>query len=252
MDEQDTSQGQPEEAVGGGEALAEGETPSEQAVEQPSDVEQEAGDVQKPRTYTEDEWNKRQSEIDKQVAEISKQNKQFLELFQQQQRQQQVGQGQNEYAQFMQNIAMQEAELVRKAESGELEAPQLARMLAERERAFVQATHKMWQEQTQTQTNTKIQSVQNLITKYGLTETDMPLLFQSPNPELQAENIALRRNDERLKAEIAQKQRQPQDFSPAVQMGSGDSDDAFMKQYADPDYEPTEADTERMLKILEK
>lgn len=221
MVEEDTSQKSTEEPQAGGEPLEEGaEAPSEEA-EQPSEEPTEAGDVEQPRTYTQEEWSKRESEKDKQFATVSKQI-QGLEAKVAQATA--MRQSDSEYGQIMQNLAMQESAEVRKLEEQGQDSTPLKQAYSERRQTLGMAYQLYQTEQAQKQTQRSV-NARDLVWKHGLTEADMPAILSVSDDAMAhvAEKMQLERKLNAQQVAQASGKKAPQDFTAPTGAASGGS-----------------------------
>jgi len=233
----------------------ESEATEELEAEQP----EEEGVTEQEEAKEEVDWEERYKGLQRTLNERDEQYKrQFQELQSKQaeaERKAQMaeakGQHDSEYGRVLSQLRMQaQTEIQQYKDSGEETAARLAeRYYQDRERELNEKYQLFLLDQTNKQSQ-YASKVQQAAQKHGLSPEDISEIYKAADPELAAENIALKRKIESEKVEKAQAQRQPQDFTSPTPTGAG-SREAFEKRMADPNYEPTAADYERAMKELD-
>lgn len=245
MVEKDTSQEQLEESAASGEATEEGVIPSEE-VEQLAEGTEVTSEVKQPKTYSEEEWNKRQGSWDSQQGQVL-QKVQDLEARLNQATA--LRQADSEYGQMMGNLAMQESGEVRKLEEQGQDPTPLKQAYAERRQTLGMAYQLYQNEQAQKQTQRSV-NARDLVWKHGLTDNDIPTLLSVSDDAMGhvAEKMQLERKLNAQQVAQASGKKAPQDFTAPTGAATGDSDAAFLKAYAAGDSD----DHERYRKTEEK
>jgi hypothetical protein len=250
---EETSPEQPGTVVEGGETPEEGAEPEKveepsKEVEQPSQPVEEARDVKPERTYTQEEWSKRESALNEQTA---KERTARIAAESTARQVEATRSSDSEYTQILQNLAMQETQKVREATEQGLD-PTLIKESFERERRSLGIMYQNFQAFTQQEQSKRLTDARDLIYKHGLSEQDMPTLLSTGDMDATARLIKAERQLNDMKVEKAKAAKLPQEFSAPTPSGIGDGEDEFVKRYASPDYIPTPADDERMQKIRDK
>jgi hypothetical protein len=145
----------------------------------------------KPRVYSEEEWNKRQSSVDKQVAELQRRNQEELTKIRQEHEDLLARERERHNQEFLAKV---------EAEGGDVEAAK--RIIAKeeatikREAEIAQREQALLAYQSQVDEALKAVAANKLASQYGVDATE---LLKAQNP-LEMENIALKLHAEKLKA----------------------------------------------------
>ena len=258
----DTSQVQLEvPKEGGAEGAEEKAEPSKEA--QPSEEQKEAGDVKKPKSYTEEELKtaiaeklkeQQQAIYSAKDKEIAAERKARIEAERKSQELDITRRSGDEFSQMMQVLAREETEQIRTAETSGLDTTPIKRAYGMQRQALGMAYQSYLREQ-QTATTQRIDKARNLIYANNLPEDTLPELLKAQTDQemmLMAKTMKLEGDLQNTRTQQASKEKQPQSFSKIAPAPGGDSDEAFMKKMGDSSYSPTREDYERNRKILER
>lgn len=175
----------------------------------------EVGDVT-PRTYTQEEVSRIQSEEQRQVSEANQRaqqaERQASEANQRTQMAEISRQNEGEYQQVLLAVSQEEFKQVKAAEDVGID-PTLIRQTFARERQLIGAAKQQFDEQQRFQAAQRVQNVHQTASKYGLLETDLPTLSQAVDPEATAGRIKAERELEKYKTQTASVQRKEQEFT---------------------------------------